>query len=83
MCGSLVAKPFPISMGQTTLSCDSTHYKQITHTHTHTGPSSVLPTWYLSSWGSQWSSSRLHDHCQETDLHLLPDVQADANWSQP
>ena len=22
-------------MGQTTLSCDSTHYKQITHTHTH------------------------------------------------
>ena len=36
MCGSLVAKPFPISMGQTTLSCDSTHYKQITHTHTHT-----------------------------------------------
>ena len=61
------------------ITCACTHIC----THAYTGPSSVLPTWYLSSWGSQWSSSRLHDHCQETDLHLLPDVQADANWSQP
>ena len=60
------------------ITCACTHIC----THAYTGPSSVLPTWYLSSWGSQWSSSRLHDHCQETDLHLLPDVQADANWSQ-
>ena len=32
----MCAKPFPISMGQTTLSCDFTHYKRITYTHTHT-----------------------------------------------
>ena len=46
------------------------------------GSSGVLFTWHTGTGSSQWTVKEVPTHCQEPNVHLLSDVQRDANWPE-
>ena len=46
------------------------------------GPSGMLPTRHSGASSAQWPTKEVHDSGQESDVHVLPDVQEDADRTE-